>query len=124
MNKILLTCVLIGSWEFAGTVNAPQFGNAVYETFAVYLCPHPGNLPTALGEAPKPPSIGVQVLKTMMLGDKVIQGQPEYFCYDAEGKPLDGTWRCPGLPSYGYSGGDHSYKAKPGWAGFSGGLSP
>lgn len=119
MNKILLTCILVGSWEFAGTVNAPQFGNAVSEVLAVYLCPHPGTTtPAAVGEAPKPPSIGVQVLRSMTLGDKPIQVAPEYFCYDQAGKLLDGTWRCPGLPSY--ESRDMSYRATPGWAGYGG----
>ena len=102
---LLLACLLVGQWDFAGTVYAPQFGKGVNETLKVFLCQHAGGPRFDGDEQPLRPSVGVRVERALTLDDREIQIQPEYFCY-VDGKLLKEqwqTWKCPELRSDEYS---------------------
>lgn len=102
MSTVLLTCLLVGSWEFVGG-NAPQFGTAVIEVMEVYVCPHPGG-PEAHLEEPRPPSTGIRVTRKLHLGDRTFDATAMEFCY-VKGKAAESLWECPALrPPYSWDG--------------------
>ncbi len=97
MRKILLTCLLVGSWEFSGTVAAPQFGKGVMEVMRVFLCQDSGAPSQTPGEDARKPSIGVRIERALTLDDRPISSSPALFCY-VEGKETE-PFRC---PDFGY----------------------
>jgi hypothetical protein len=103
-RSILLTCVLLGTWEFAGTVLAPQFGSAVNEALNVVLCQDQGGPPRYEGGEPVPPSVGVRVERTLQLGDRKLTSMPEFFCF-VRGERQTYTYNCPDIGTD--AGGDH-----------------
>jgi hypothetical protein len=119
MKKILLTCILMGSWAVPGIVKAPQHAHSeieTTETIEAWVCPEPPQAPTEALPRGVPASVGIR-LRHWLEFDGIRRETPENQQCIVEGEVSAWTYQCPALNQYQE---DSSWKAGPaGW--FAGG---